>query len=383
MAYAPVLEEKAALQTFTEQQGAVLDQPVPARKFVMKTEPATACRLCNRQSEVLYSGVTDRNLFIPGKWSCRYCDDCDIAWLDPQPAPEDVALAYEGSYYTRGTSLPPVSLGRNPIVRALRGMVLSARYGYSPLRPQIPLADALGWAASLIPGVHKRATLGWLKAIPPYRPNGRVLEIGCGDGMFLLPLRELGWEIHAIEPDPAAAEKAARNAGARIWPGSVETAQVPESTFDAVVSMHAIEHVFDPRTFIERAANFLRPGGFLYITTPNFQSLARRTYGRDWHALDAPRHLNMLTPKSLESICRSTKMLRVQSIRTLTRRARREWEHVHAVRETGDFFGDSKPSLPQRVGRESFNLLEKAGSQFLKWGEEIELVAYKGDERKI
>src|SRR5665213_115549 len=343
----------------------------------MRTQPAPACTLCQRESGIVYNGVADRNLFVPGKWSFRYCDACDIAWLDPQPVPEDVALAYEGRYYTRDTSLHPVSLGRNPGMRAVRGMVLSARYGYTPLRPQIPLADALGWAASLIPVVHKRATLGWLKAIPRYRANGRVLEIGCGDGMFLLPLRELGWEIHAIEPDPAAAEKAARNVGARIWPGTVETAQATENTFDAVVSMHAIEHVYDPRIFIERAANFLRPGGFLYVVTPNFHSLARRTYGQDWHALDPPRHLNLLTPKSLESICRSTKLLRVQSVRTLARRARREWEHAHAVRQAGNFYAEFKPGLSQRVGLESFNLLEKAGSPFLKWGEEIELIAYR------
>jgi hypothetical protein len=118
-------------------------------------------------------------------------------------------------------------------MRALRGAILSARYGYTPLHPTIPFANALGWLLSAIPAAHRRATLGRLRGIRPYRPHGRLLEIGCGDGDYLLPMRELGWEIHGIEPDLLGAERAARATGARIWPGAgsaVGSAMTPRTT---------------------------------------------------------------------------------------------------------------------------------------------------------
>jgi SAM-dependent methyltransferase len=347
---------------------------------VIRTRPAPSCLLCGREGRIVYQGVRDRNLFVPGSWSFRVCRDCDLAWLDPHPIPEDAALAYGGQYYTHARHLEPVSLGRNPLMRALRGAILSARYGYTPLRPKIPLAKALGCLLSAIPAAHRRATLGRLRAVPPYHPHGRLLEIGCGDGDYLLAMRELGWEIHGIEPDPEAAERAASATGATIWPGTIESAQIPEQSFDAVVALHSIEHVYDPRLFVSRAAGFLRPGGFLYLLTPNFQGLARRLFHQDWLALDAPRHLNLLTPTSVRAICDSCGLLRVRSIRALTRRARREREHIYAVRRTGDFHSEFQPSPAQRLALASFSLLEKMGNPLFQWGEEIELI---GERRGV
>ena len=316
-------------------------------------------------------------MFVPGVWSIRVCEHCVIAWLDPQPIPEDMGLAYGGPYYTHLREWAPVSLGRNSLVRALRGAVLSARYGYVALRPQIPFANAVGHLMSVFPAVRKRATLGWQREIPPYTPNGRLLEIGCGDGMYLAAMRELGWEVHGIEPDPAAARRAASNAGATIWPGGIETASVPSGAYDAVVALQSIEHVYDPRLFVERAASFLRPGGFLYIATPNFDSLARRRFHEDWLALDVPRHLHLLTPESLRVISETSGLLRLACVRTLSRRAVREREHVYTVRGTGSFHGDFRPSFAQRISIDIFGIVEKVGNLSLQWGEEIELIAYR------
>ena len=163
--------------------------------------------------------------------------------------------------------------------------------------------------------------------------------------------------------------------GAKIWPTTIEKAEIPPQSFDAVFSLHSIEHVYDPRLFISRAAGFLRPGGFLYLITPNFQALGRRIFHQDWFPFEAPRHLNLLTPRSLRSICEACGLLRVRSIRTLARSARQEREHVYAVRRTGDFHGEFHPNPTQRFALASFSLLEKMGSPLFQWGEEIELIA--------
>ena len=347
---------------------------------VIRTRPAASCLLCGREGRIAYEGMRDRSLFVPGSWSFRVCQDCDFAWLDPHPIPEDVALAYMGEYYTHNQNLNPISLGRNPLMRALRGAVLSARYGYTPLRPNIPFAGLLGQLLSRIPVAHNRATFGRLRAIPPYRPHGRILEIGCGHGDHLLLMRKLGWESHGIEPDPVAAERAARMTGAKIWPGTIETAEIPPQSFDAVFSLHSIEHVYDPRLFISRAAGFLRPGGFLYVVTPNFRALARRIFHQDWFAFEPPRHLNLLTPTSLRSICQASGLLRVRRIGTLARSARRQREQTYAVRRTGDFNAELRLRAAERLGVRWFSLIEKMGNSSFQWGEEIELIAERSGD---
>jgi hypothetical protein len=94
-------------------------------------------------------------------------------------------------------------------------------------------------------------------------------------------------------------------------------------------------------------------------------------------ALDVPRHLHLLTPASLRAIAEASGPLRVVSLRTLTRRARREREHVYAVRQTGDFHGSFQPTIAQSFALGMFSAVERAGNSFLRWGEEIELIAYR------
>src|SRR3954452_364817 len=48
--------------------------------------------------------------------------------------------------------------------------------------------------------------------------------------------------------------------------------------------------------------NLLRPGGALYLTTPNFNSLSRRVVGPRWRAIEYPEHLNLFTPRTLDGL---------------------------------------------------------------------------------
>ena len=54
---------------------------------------------------------------------------------------------------------------------------------------------------------------------------------------------------------------------------------------------HVVEHLHDPAGVLRRIAAILRPGGTLWIATPNLHALGHRRYGPDWLALDPPRHL--------------------------------------------------------------------------------------------
>jgi SAM-dependent methyltransferase len=107
----------------------------------------------------------------------------------------------------------------------------------------------------------------------------RVLDAGCGDGLMSLALarRHPGWRIVGVDRredllEGARARAAARGLGnVRFLAGDL-TRALPESGFDAVVSLEVLEEVPDDRRALEVMAAALRPGGMLVLQVPE----------RDW-----------------------------------------------------------------------------------------------------
>jgi SAM-dependent methyltransferase len=69
---------------------------------------------------------------------------------------------------------------------------------------------------------------------------------------------------------------------------------------DAVTCWDVIEHVPDPRSALERLRGRLKPGGRLFLSTPDAGSLLARLLGRRWHYLDPLQHINVFSRKNLE-----------------------------------------------------------------------------------
>lgn len=126
----------------------------------------------------------------------------------------------------------------------------------------------------------------------------RVLDVGCGQGHFVYAASEAGWDVLGIEPSPSGVG-IARSFGLPCEVGDVKTAPgLTASSFDVVTLIEVIEHVEDPRNVLAGCAALVKPGGVIYLTTPNYASLGRRLLGHDWPYL-APDHLSYFTPASL------------------------------------------------------------------------------------
>jgi SAM-dependent methyltransferase len=99
--------------------------------------------------------------------------------------------------------------------------------------------------------------------------NPRILDLGCGLGWFTERLANFG-EAHGIDLSPGAIAAArTRRPDITYIVGNVYDAPLPTEYFDLVISQEVIAHVDDQTRYIRRAAEVLKPGGYLIISTSN------------------------------------------------------------------------------------------------------------------
>lgn len=259
-------------------------------------------------------------------------------------------------------------MGASKAAAFLRGAVLSVEKGYRHLQPATPFAPAIGWLSMLAPAIRRRASFNLGGRVIPFRPGGRLLEIGCGDGSYLALMKMLGWTVCGIEPDPVAADVAISTAGCVVHVGVIEDAPFEPGSFDAVVTNHVIEHVYDPRSFVASAARVLAKDGVMAVRTPNFQSLGHRMFGADLYSLDPPRHLCLFTPASIREVFEKSGQFRNIETSTPADCSQLAIRRRFAVRETGSFLG----AVEANPGAEFlFRAAESIGNLLFHWGEEI------------
>src|SRR5260370_21051497 len=170
----------------------------------IRTRPVTQCPVCGSAGRVRHADLRDRAYSVAGSWEIAECTKCASGWLNTAPIPEDLGQCYVGAYYTH--ERPEVaSLGRSQKAELLRRLVLSARKGYTELKPSVPFSSVAGSILARIPPVWSRACYSQEDLMPSFKANGRLLEIGCGGGAFLSIMQLLGWRVFGIEPHPFAA----------------------------------------------------------------------------------------------------------------------------------------------------------------------------------
>jgi len=122
----------------------------------------------------------------------------------------------------------------------------------------------------------------WVRRIEPYRQTGRLFEVGCGMGLLLGEAMRAGWHAAGNDISPRVAEHAAKETGADVRSGAMETIELEAESYDVVLLNNVFEHLQQPRAVLCKLAEALRPGGVMFLQTLNGQSLSLRFAPQHW-----------------------------------------------------------------------------------------------------
>ena len=221
-----------------------------------ESQPVKACLVC--QGTRLYY------LFSFASHRVVRCDDCGLLFQNPQPSDEALARIYSAEYFLGSDT----EAGR----RAVSEMKQATARLY--------LAEISRYAGLQC---------------------GRLLEIGCGDGDFLVAAEAAGWQVTGIEYSATACETARRRLQkGEVRCGELQSAGLPAEQFDLCVLSDVIEHVRDPLGFLREIHRLLKPGGTLFIATPDIDSWSARFMKQRWMEFKA-EHLTYLGRQTIQT----------------------------------------------------------------------------------
>jgi SAM-dependent methyltransferase len=185
---------------------------------------------------------------------------------------------------------------------------VSCRLAYRSFRPRSEQLAQLYRAAD--DGTYEaempnrwRTAVRHMKIVEKHFPSrGSLLDVGCASGAFLSLMRGRGWVADGIEPSESQFLRAAKLLGTAkgIQRCTLQDAELSKD-YDLITMWDVLEHVTEPRGFLELAARRLKHGGYLALNVPRVDSMVARLLGSRWPLLLA-EHLNYFTIPSLR-IC--------------------------------------------------------------------------------
>jgi len=98
--------------------------------------------------------------------------------------------------------------------------------------------------------------------------GARILDVGCGLGLYIRRFRDFSDDVHGVDIDSAKVREVSATLP-NIKQALAEQLPYPDETFDVLLSHEVLEHVSDDRAAVREAHRVLRPGGRLIVFVPN------------------------------------------------------------------------------------------------------------------
>lgn len=216
-----------------------------------------SCILCGHKER--------RKLVEIGGWSVYACQKCGLGVLDPRPGKMELAGLYAQAYFESNYGVPPKTNSKE----------MEKRLSQESHR---------------------------IRFFRPFLKRGKILDIGCGMGFFLLACRKKGYEVKGIELSEDSASYCRDTLNINVVVGTLAEADMKEEPFDLITMWHFLEHTPDPSFCLERARSWLKAGGLIIVDVPNYESTDARLTWENWKGWQLPYHLYHFTPFTIKDL---------------------------------------------------------------------------------
>lgn len=139
-----------------------------------------------------------------------------------------------------------------------------------------------------------RKVLRWTK------PIGKWLDVGCANGVFVSTAATMGVDACGIELSSVAVQQACEQ-GLNVRQARIEELPAAER-FDCVTAFDVIEHVLDPRDFLQSIADRLNAGATCVLSLPNVNSLFAKVMGKAWWFYIPEEHLHYFNSQTITKL---------------------------------------------------------------------------------
>ena len=238
----------------------------------MSEESPPRCPICGDDEPDLHYQIT--------RFQVLRCRSCTQIYLYPLLSPEEIRAMFAQLYTSGEGSVPE----------------LKSYYAYcyddEPSNPLVQLYES------------------WLDEIEKHHAPGRILDVGCGTGLFLAAAQRRGWQPFGIDDSEEATQYARDHFGLDVWVGDFKDFHAEDRRFDVITGWDILEHARKPIEVLEAMRSCLAPSGSVALSTPNQRNILdlvagsryRLTGGRatgDLEKFYIEQHFLYYTPQTL------------------------------------------------------------------------------------
>jgi len=239
-----------------------------------------SCDLCGSKKFNPLFRAEDQMYGIKQGYFLVQCSKCGLILVNPQPTGKELSKHYPAENY--------YSLEKNSDKSYLKELLQNTYYSRGKNMKKLLLLPLKPFINS-IKIVH----------------GGKFLDVGCGSGNLLRLVSKLGMQSYGVEPGGFNREISLEN-NIKIFNGELIKAKYPSNYFEVIILNHVLEHVSNPTETLKELRRIIKADGVLIIGTPTSNSFAYRIFGKNWLALDTPRHLHIFSDKLLGQYAKKT-----------------------------------------------------------------------------
>ncbi len=231
------------------------------------------CPICSNKNIKYLFSQGDKRTKMPGVFEIFHCNNCQTKFISP---PINLSDYYKSDYFIDFQD------SENLFFR-IKGKIIGEKYRTTKNIISKKIFNFLGKFISALPS-----------------KVGKILDFGCSCGEILHMLKKSGFDVYGMDISEIAVGKCHGHGLNNVFLGVEKDINIyPDDFFDSIRASHVIEHMVDPKIFIELANKKLKKGGELIIQTPNINSLGILFGKHTKYYYDIPRHIMLFSSNSI------------------------------------------------------------------------------------